>query len=204
MVTSTSHTYVAGARGVRRGVAGRVGVSVTVAILAVVRDQTFPGCLRGTIVELPHHDRLRRPTMRISDVLRSKSTALVTLSPDATVRDLVDLLAEHNIGAVIVGDDANPVAGIVSERDVVRGLVSGTAILDSFVADIMTTTVKTAAPTDSVDDLMRIMTEHRIRHVPVVVDGQLKGIVSIGDVVKSRIGELEFERDQLESYVHTQ
>ncbi|MBA3991081.1 MAG: CBS domain-containing protein [Propionibacteriales bacterium] len=142
--------------------------------------------------------------MRISDVLRSKSSALVTLSPDATVRDLVDLLAEHNIGAVIVGDDANPVAGIVSERDVVRGLVSGTTILESLVADIMTTTVKTAAPSDSVDDLMRIMTEHRIRHVPVVVDGQLKGIVSIGDVVKSRIGELEFERDQLESYVHTQ
>jgi CBS domain-containing protein len=142
--------------------------------------------------------------MRISDVLRSKSSALVTLSPDATVRDLIDLLAEHNIGAVIVGDDANPVAGIVSERDVVRGLVSGTTILESLVADIMTTTVKTAAPSDSVDDLMRIMTEHRIRHVPVVVDGQLKGIVSIGDVVKSRIGELEFERDQLESYVHTQ
>ena len=142
--------------------------------------------------------------MRISDVLRSKSSALVTLSPDATVRDLVDLLAEHNIGAVIVGDDANPVAGIVSERDVVRGLVSGATILESLVADIMTTTVKTAAPSDSVDDLMRIMTEHRIRHVPVVVDGQLKGIVSIGDVVKSRIGELEFERDQLESYVHTQ
>lgn len=142
--------------------------------------------------------------MRISDVLRSKSSALVTLSPDATVRDLVDLLAEHNIGAVIVGDDANPVAGIVSERDVVRGLVSGTTILESLVADIMTTTVKTAAPSDSVDDLMRVMTEHRIRHVPVVVDGQLKGIVSIGDVVKSRIGELEFERDQLESYVHTQ
>ncbi len=142
--------------------------------------------------------------MRISDVLRSKSSALVTLSPDATVRDLVDLLAEHNIGAVIVGDDVNPVAGIVSERDVVRGLVSGTTILESLVADIMTTTVKTAAPSDSVDDLMRIMTEHRIRHVPVVVDGQLKGIVSIGDVVKSRIGELEFERDQLESYVHTQ
>ena len=142
--------------------------------------------------------------MRISDVLRSKSSALVTLTPEATVRDLVDLLAEHNIGAVIVGNDANPVAGIVSERDVVRGLVSGATILESLVADIMTTTVKTAAPSDSVDDLMRIMTEHRIRHVPVVVDGQLKGIVSIGDVVKSRIGELEFERDQLESYVHTQ
>jgi len=142
--------------------------------------------------------------MRISDVLQSKPGPLVTLSPDATVRDLVALLAEHNIGAVIVSDDENPVAGIVSERDVVRGLVSGSGILESIVSDIMTTTVKTATPSDSVDDLMRIMTEHRIRHVPVVVGGQLRGIVSIGDVVKSRIGELEFERDQLESYVHTQ
>jgi CBS domain-containing protein len=136
--------------------------------------------------------------MRISDVLQSKPGPLVTLSPDATVRDLVALLAEHNIGAVIVSDDENPVAGIVS------GLVSGSGILESIVSDIMTTTVKTATPSDSVDDLMRIMTEHRIRHVPVVVGGQLRGIVSIGDVVKSRIGELEFERDQLESYVHTQ
>ncbi len=142
--------------------------------------------------------------MRISNVLKSKSGSVVTLPTDATVRDLVALLAEHNIGAVIVASEDNPVAGIVSERDVVRGLVSGPGILDTPVGDIMTTDVKTAAPTDSVDDLMRIMTEHRIRHVPVMVDGELAGIVSIGDVVKSRIGELEFERDQLESYVHTQ
>ncbi len=139
--------------------------------------------------------------MRISDVLQFKPGPLVTLSPDATVRDLVDLLAEHNIGAVIVGDDANPVAGIVSERDVVRGLVSGTTILESLVADIMTTTVKTAAPSDSVDDLMRIMTEHRIRHVPVLEDGVLVGMVSIGDAVKMRMGELEYERDRLNDYV---
>ncbi len=142
--------------------------------------------------------------MRISNVLKSKSGSVVTLPTDATVRDLVALLAEHNIGAVVVASEDNPVAGIVSERDVVRGLVSGPGILDTPVGDIMTTDVKTAAPTDSVDDLMRIMTEHRIRHVPVMVDGELAGIVSIGDVVKSRIGELEFERDQLESYVHTQ
>lgn len=142
--------------------------------------------------------------MRISDVLRSKSRAVVTVAPDATLRDLVALLAEHNIGAVVVSSDASPVAGIVSERDVVRALVSGTEILDGLVRDIMTTDVRSAAPTDSVDDLMRIMTEHRIRHVPVVVKGDLEGIVSIGDLVKSRIGQLEFERDQLESYVHTQ
>ena len=141
--------------------------------------------------------------MRINDVLGAKSggSAVVTVSPDTTVRDLIALLAEHNIGAVIVSTDDDPVAGIVSERDVVRGLTGGTDLLDRDVASIMTAEVQTAAPTDSVHDLMKLMTEHRIRHVPVFADGELHGIVSIGDVVKSRIGELEFERDQLTSYV---
>lgn len=142
--------------------------------------------------------------MRISDVLKYKSADVVTLAPDATVRELVAILGEHNIGAVIVSSGDAAVAGIVSERDVVRRLASDANVLDAPVGDIMTSQVQTAKPEDSVDDLMRIMTEHRIRHVPVVVDGDLRGIVSIGDVVKSRIGQLEFERDQLESYVHTQ
>jgi len=142
--------------------------------------------------------------VRISDVLKSKSADVVTLTPDTTVRDLIAVLAEHNIGAVIVSTDQATVAGIVSERDIVRRLSSETNVLDTAIGDIMTAQVQTAKPDDSVDDLMRIMTEHRIRHVPVVVDGALRGIVSIGDVVKSRIGQLEFERDQLESYVHTQ
>ena len=139
--------------------------------------------------------------MRISDVLGTKGDAVVTTSPDTTVRDLVALLAEHNIGAVIVSAQDKPVAGIVSERDVVRGLVEGVEVLDAPISQIMTTEVQTADPHESVHDLMRLMSEHRVRHVPVVVDGALHGIVSIGDVVKSRIGELEFERDQLSSYV---
>ncbi len=139
--------------------------------------------------------------MRISDVLGTKGNDVVTTSPDTTVRDLVDLLAEHNIGAVIVSTDDEPVAGIVSERDIVRGLVEGVEVLDAPISQIMTTHVHTADPHESVHDLMRLMSEHRVRHVPVVVDGALHGIVSIGDVVKSRIGELEFERDQLSSYV---
>ena len=139
--------------------------------------------------------------MRISDVLGTKGDAVVTTSPDTTVRDLVALLAEHNIGAVIVSAQDEPVAGIVSERDVVRGLVEGVEVLDAPISQIMTTEVQTADPHESVHDLMRLMSEHRVRHVPVVVDGALHGIVSIGDVVKSRIGELEFERDQLSSYV---
>jgi len=140
--------------------------------------------------------------MRIRDIMQGKGGSVVTASPDTSVRELVALLAEHNIGAVVVSSAKSQIAGIVSERDVVRGLAGGVEILDSPISEIMTSEVRSAAPHDSVHDLMRLMTEHRIRHVPVVVDGSLKGIVSIGDVVKSRIGELEFERDQLSSYVH--
>ena len=147
--------------------------------------------------------------MRINDVLQAKGDAgsdtVVTISPDATVRELVNLLAENNIGAVVVSTGDEPVAGIVSERDIVRGLVDGVDVLDASISQIMTTQVRTVKPDESVHDLMRLMSEHRVRHVPVVADQALLGIVSIGDVVKSRIGELEFERDQLSSYVsHTQ
>lgn len=139
--------------------------------------------------------------MQLNEVLKTKGDNVVTVSPDATVRELVSILAEHNIGAVVVSTPDESIAGIVSERDVVRGLVDGTDVLDGPVATIMTAEVRSAKPTDTVHDLMLLMTEHRVRHVPVVVDGSLHGIVSIGDLVKSRIGELEFERDQLESYV---
>jgi CBS domain-containing protein len=139
--------------------------------------------------------------MRIKDVLHTKGDDVITVTPDTTVRDLITLLAEHNIGAVVVSTDEEPVAGIVSERDIVRALVEGVEVLDNPVSRIMTVEVRTVAPGDSVHELMKLMTEHRIRHVPVVVDGGLHGLVSIGDVVKSRIGELEFERDQLTSYV---
>jgi CBS domain-containing protein len=139
--------------------------------------------------------------MRISEVLHVKGDNVVTISPDATVRDLVALLREHNIGAVVVSSGSGTVAGIVSERDVVRGLADGPDVLDRSVGDIMTSRVHTAAPTETVDHLMKLMTDNRIRHVPVVVEGSLHGIVSIGDVVKSRMNELQFERDQLQSYV---
>jgi CBS domain-containing protein len=139
--------------------------------------------------------------MHIHEVLRTKGDQVVTVSPDTTVRDLIATLAEHNIGAVVVSTPDEPLVGIVSERDIVRGLVQGTDILDVAISEIMTAQVRTADPAATVEDLMRLMTEHRIRHVPVMSDGALQGIVSIGDVVKSRIGELEFERDQLESYV---
>ena len=141
--------------------------------------------------------------MKIEDVVHSKSSRdVVTIGPDASVRDLVALLAEHNVGALVVSEDGETVSGIVSERDVVRRLHADAAVLEVSVGEIMTADVRTCAAGDDLTDLMQTMTEHRIRHVPVVVEGRLTGIISIGDVVKNRIGELEFERDQLDSYVH--
>ncbi len=141
--------------------------------------------------------------MKINDVIRGKSSQdVITITPDATVRDLLALLAEHNIGAVIVSEEGSRVDGIVSERDVVRNLNGNDAILDEPVSEIMTAVVQTCEPGHDVDELMAQMTEHRIRHVPVVDDGRLVAVVSIGDVVKSRITQLTFERDQLDSYVH--
>jgi len=141
--------------------------------------------------------------MRISELLKHKALdGVITIGPDATVRELVALLGEHNVGALIVSDDGSSVDGIVSERDVVRRLNGDESVLDTAVATIMTSTVRTCEGSASLDDLMALMTEHRIRHVPVVAGDRLVGIVSIGDVVKNRMAELEFERDQLDSYVH--
>jgi CBS domain-containing protein len=141
--------------------------------------------------------------MRIHDLLTSKPSAeVVTIAPDASVRDLLALLAEHNIGAVVVSSDGRTVDGIVSERDVVRRLHADEGVLGGAVAAIMTSDVETCQPDTPVDDLRVVMTERRIRHVPVVTDGRLTGIISIGDVVKSSLDQLQFERDQLDSYVH--
>ena len=141
--------------------------------------------------------------MKINDVIRGKSSRdVITITPDASVRDLLALLAEYNIGAVIVSSDGTRVDGIVSERDVVRRLNGDDSVLDAPVQDIMTAVVQTCEPGHDVDELMAQMTEHRIRHVPVMENGELIAVVSIGDVVKSRITQLTFERDQLDSYVH--
>ena len=138
---------------------------------------------------------------RISDVLRNKGAEVVTIGPDAPVSDLLAVLVGRNIGAAVVtsGDD---VVGIVSERDVVHCVYGrGGQLLNTPISDIMSRDVVTCVPEDAVDTLMRTMTERRIRHLPVVVDGSLKGIVSIGDLVKARIGELEEERAHLHSYL---
>jgi CBS domain-containing protein len=140
--------------------------------------------------------------MLIVTLLRSKGDAVVTVPPSATVRELLGTLAEHRIGAVVVSSGAG-IAGIVSERDVVRHLhVAGPAVLDRNVGSIMTTEVVTCRRETPVVELMTTMTERRIRHVPVVDEhGAIVGIVSIGDLVKSRISELEGERDDLVGYI---
>ena len=141
--------------------------------------------------------------MRIRDVLGAKSSQeVVTIKPEAGVRDLIAQLAEHNVGALIVSADGESVDGIVSERDVVRHLHHDGTVINNTVGAIMTTEVETCEPDVLLDDLMKVMTERRIRHVPVVESGNLVGIVSIGDIVKHRIDQLQFERDQLDSYVH--
>jgi CBS domain-containing protein len=139
--------------------------------------------------------------MRIADVLRGKGGAVVTINPDATVAELLAGLADHNIGAMVVaGPDG--VKGIVSERDVVRQLHNhGASVMSKPVSKIMTSMVSTCCKEDTVDSLTLLMTEHRVRHVPVLEDGELIGIVSIGDVVKSRMQELESEHEQLQSYI---
>ena len=140
--------------------------------------------------------------MRVSDVLSSKgSNAVYTVRPDATVQELLDLLAEHNVGALVVSEDNETLIGIVSERDIVRKLRVFENARNVKVTDIMTTDVRTCGMTDSVGDLMAVMTDRRIRHIPVVEDAKIIGVLSIGDAVKYRMQQLEFERDQLNNYV---
>jgi CBS domain-containing protein len=140
--------------------------------------------------------------MRIADLIARKGSAVLTVPPDAPVSNLLEVLAERNVGAAVVCE-GDRLAGIVSERDVVRHLHRrGAGLLDAPVAEIMTTVVATCRLEDDVQTLSRTMTERRIRHIPVVDDQErLTGIVSIGDVVKTRIDQLEEHRDQLEAYI---
>jgi CBS domain-containing protein len=140
--------------------------------------------------------------MRIKDIIRVKGEDVVTVPPHTEVRELLAVLAEHRIGAVVVSLNGSSVDGIASERDIVRALAErGAVVMSEPVTAIHTAEVQAVAPDTDLDEVMRIMTEHRIRHVPVVVDGGLHGIVSIGDVVKNRIDELETERTALTNYI---
>ena len=140
--------------------------------------------------------------MRIRDVLRVKGGQVVTVTPDTDVRHLLTVLGEHRIGAVVVSHDGTSVDGIASERDIVRAMAErGVAVMSEPITAIYTAEVHTVTPETSLEEVMRMMTERRVRHIPVVVDGILRGIVSIGDVVKNRIDELETERTALTNYI---
>lgn len=140
--------------------------------------------------------------MLVSDIVRSKGSEVATITPDATIRDVVAVLAERRIGAIVVSSDGERIEGIVSERDVVRIIGgAGPAGLDQIVGDACTRDVVTVTPAVNLLEVVQLMTERRFRHVPVEVDGRLGGIVSIGDVVKARIGELEEEQQALTGYI---
>lgn len=139
--------------------------------------------------------------MRIAEILRRKGATVATLQPRTAVAELADALDRNNIGAMVVVDDG-AVVGIVSERDVVRRLArEGPDVLERPVSAIMTSAVVTCTPDDTVDTIQEWMTERRVRHVPVLEDGRLAGIVSIGDVVKTKIRKLEEDRRHLEAYI---
>ncbi|MFT4294546.1 MAG: CBS domain-containing protein [Micropruina sp.] len=141
--------------------------------------------------------------MKIEDIIRGKDAGVVTIEPSASVEELVALLGEHRIGAAIVSTDGRHIDGIASERDVVRELgTQGAAVLSRRVSDIMTATVHTCSPADTLEETAHTMTYQRIRHLPVLVDGELRGVVSIGDVVKHRIDQLMDERNHLLGYLH--
>src|SRR5690348_7096587 len=144
----------------------------------------------------------RRPAMNVETILRNKGGAVATIAPQATIRDATALLRRERIGALVVSSGGNKVEGILSERDIVHGLADrGAALLDMAVEALMTRRVFTCTPRDSVGDLMAMMTERRIRHIPVLTDGMLVGIISIGDVVKHRLDEMEYETSSLRSFI---
>jgi CBS domain-containing protein len=146
-----------------------------------------------------------RSIVHVSGILSAKGHEVTTVTPEAPVADAVALLRDQKLGALVVSADGRHIDGILSERDVVRRLADvGTDVLTLAVSELMTSTVRTCKATDTIDSLMAPMTEHRIRHLPVVDDeGLLAGIVSIGDVVKHRMQELENDQQQLIEYVRS-
>lgn len=140
--------------------------------------------------------------MRVSDVLRSKGSEVFTVRPDTPVREFLDILVSRRIGACVLSEDGRSVVGMISERDIATGLAArGADILTCPVSILATAIVQTASPDTTLDELMRVMTENRVRHIPILLDGALAGLISIGDVVKHRMEELEAERQHLVDYI---
>lgn len=140
--------------------------------------------------------------MNVAAILKLKGSSVVTVTPEAPVSEVIRVLASARIGAVVISSDRRRVKGILSERDIVNALAGrGTAILEMKASDLMTSKVTTCLLDDEIAELMSVMTEKRIRHVPVLCNNELCGIISIGDVVKWRVGEIEQEANALRAYV---
>ena len=140
--------------------------------------------------------------MLVSAILADKGTDVVTVSPQQNVQELLALLSHHKVGALVVSNDGKTIAGIVSERDIVRALAAGESLMSEPVSSIMTSEVFVSTTHVKIDELMTVMTSRRIRHIPITTDsGELIGIVSIGDLVKARLSELETEKAALVDYI---
>ncbi len=142
--------------------------------------------------------------MQISNILQAKGTLVVSISGELSILDATRELTRHGIGAIVVSETLDNIDGILSERDIARALAShGAAALEMRVADVMTTDVTTCTPGDTTDALAVVMTAQRIRHLPVVDDGRVIGVVSIGDIVKHRLDELQVETQTLHEYLYS-
>ncbi|MBP0615006.1 CBS domain-containing protein [Jiella mangrovi] len=140
--------------------------------------------------------------MNVGHILKAKGSDVFTLRPDVSLAEVVRLLAERRIGAIVLLDEDGRVAGIVSERDVVRVLAkSGAEILDKPIGEAMTAKVQTCTSSTPIEDVLGVMTRGRFRHLPVYEDDRLAGIISIGDVVKAKIEEAEREAEQMREYI---
>ena len=141
--------------------------------------------------------------MLIAQILAGKGSDVISTRPEATIAEVAGLLKEKRSGAVVVTEADGRLCGIISERDLARGLANyGSKLLDMKVGTLMTSDVVTCSPDDGIETLMQTMTDGRFRHLPVVKDGELTGIISIGDVVKHRLKELEAETHMLQDYIH--
>lgn len=140
--------------------------------------------------------------MRVADLLKNKGDNIISIPAECSVAEAVKVLCDNKIGAAVVLDKEGNLAGILSERDLCRGLgAEGASLLDQPATSLMTAEVMTCTPDDTVDAIMRTMTEGRFRHMPVMKNGQLCGVISIGDVVKSRIDDLEHEANAMRQYI---
>ncbi|MBC8242232.1 MAG: CBS domain-containing protein [Alphaproteobacteria bacterium] len=142
--------------------------------------------------------------MHVERILALKGNEVISVRLDDTIGRAAGLMSDNRIGAVLVRDDEGFVEGVLSERDIVRGVARiGARCMDTSVDELMTREVIYCQPEDDIDTIMSVMTEHRVRHLPVMRDGHLLGIISIGDVVKFRIEEIEFEAAAMRKYIAT-